>query len=399
MVAAAVAELHHLVLDARAIAHALARDLAAVEGGLPEMGADDGVRLERRVRAETGRLAAPGAAHGRLRAIPRVGAARDAAVGGETLDDAPDGRVRRAVPRGTPRVLRPGVAAHGVLRQAHPPGKEGHGVALAGLRLEGPPIDGIVENARRRAGLEPPPAEPREVPAQALGEGDRGAGVAAAVAPVVPDPDSPAEGRADGEDEAFPAHLAAAPEQNGHGAARGEPQVGHRPLDKGEVRQSCGEAGEAGGVAGLVALDADGADGRPAAGVEGLVLQAGEVGVQPHLAAQGIEFRHEVGFGEPADGRVAGHQAERPKFGGDEGDAATHARGDEGGLASRVAGPDDDDLIGFSHGAHSIKSGCSTWNTPWGGNRGQAVQCLFSAAFSLPPRRPRERGFLRRSPT
>lgn len=83
-------------------------------------------------------------------------------------------------------------------------------------------------------------------------------------------------------------------------------------------------------------------------------MEAGEVGIEAHFAAEGVEFNDEVGLSESADGGVARHEAEGVALGGDEESFAAHAGGGEGGFASGMACANDEDIVGSrGSGGHS----------------------------------------------
>lgn len=174
------------------------------------------------------------------------------------------------------------------------------------------------------------------------------------------DPDASAEGGSGGDDDSFGEDLAAVGEDDAAGEGvrwgRGgvEEEVCDEAFEEGEGGEGVGDLGEAAGVGCLVALDPDGADSGSARGVEGAILEAGEIGIEAHFAAEGIKFNDEVGLGESADGGVAGHQAEGVALGGDEEGVAAHPGGGEGGFASGMACANDEDIVGSrGSGGHS----------------------------------------------
>ena len=61
-------------------------------------------------------------------------------------------------------------------------------------------------------------------------------------------------------------------------------------------------------VGGLVALDARRLDGRAPSRVEHARLQHRKVRIAPHLAAEGVQLRHEVRLGDTPDGGIARHR-------------------------------------------------------------------------------------------
>ena len=105
----------------------------------------------------------------------------------------------------------------------------------------------------------------------------------------------------------------------------------------------------------LVALGARGADAGALVGVEHPALDGGGVGVDPHEAAQGVDFPDDVALGEPPDGRVARHLAEGVEVLREQGDAATEPGRGKGGLDSGVSGSDDGDVIHCGMGKHVLR--------------------------------------------
>ena len=136
--------------------------------------------------------------------------------------------------------------------------------------------------------------------AEGLGEGDGGASITAAIATVVADPNAAAEGGSGGDDDGFSEDLAAVGEDDAAregvrwGRGGGEEEVCDEAFEEGESGEGGGDLGEASGVGRLVALDPNGADGGSARGVESAILEAGEVGIEAHFAAEGVEFNDEV---------------------------------------------------------------------------------------------------------
>jgi hypothetical protein len=55
------------------------------------------------------------------------------------------------------------------------------------------------------------------------------------------------------------------------------------------------------GIVRLVALNPVGTDGRSATCVEHPVLETGEIRIDGHFAAKGVEFENEMGLGQSAD--------------------------------------------------------------------------------------------------
>jgi len=87
---------------------------------------------------------------------------------------------------------------------------------------------------------------------------------------------------------------------------------------------------------------------RPLGGIEDAVLDTGFVGQQSHFTAQGIEFAHEVAFGQSADGRIAARGAHLLGQDGDQEGLLAHPRRRKRRFNARMAAADDDDIV-FQH--------------------------------------------------
>src|SRR5512141_3230204 len=97
----------------------------------------------------------------------------------------------------------------------------------------------------------------------------------------------------------------------------------------------------------LVRLGARGADRRPLARVQLAELDPGSVDVPPHLSAQRVDLPHEVPLRQPADRRVARHEADGVRVDRQEEGGASHSRRGERRLAAGVPASDDDDVVRF----------------------------------------------------
>jgi hypothetical protein len=115
--------------------------------------------------------------------------------------------------------------------------------------------------------------------------------------------------------------------------------------DQGQVVLGLQDGVHAGGIGRLVALRTVGADGGTLAGIENPELDAGAIGIERHLAAEGIELKDHVGFGQAADGRIAGHPGGGEGIHGDQSGADAHAGGGQRRLATGMAGTDYNHII------------------------------------------------------
>ena len=109
----------------------------------------------------------------------------------------------------------------------------------------------------------------------------------------------------------------------------------------------------------LVALGAGRPDRGAAGGVEEAELDADGVGDFAHDAAEGVDFAHQVAFGDSADGGVAGHLRDEVEVEREECGAQAHARGGRGGFAAGMTRADDDyvELFGERHSLYFSGSG------------------------------------------
>ena len=94
----------------------------------------------------------------------------------------------------------------------------------------------------------------------------------------------------------------------------------------------------------LVTLGTCCLDGRSPTGVEGFLLEGGEVGIKSHLSAERIKFKDKMAFGQSADRRVAGHPSDRVKETRHQKGVHAHARGDESRLRAGMTSSNDYDV-------------------------------------------------------
>ena len=99
-----------------------------------------------------------------------------------------------------------------------------------------------------------------------------------------------------------------------------------------------------------VGLGARALHGRTLGAVEQPELDAGGVGDAAHQAVEGIDLAHQVALAEPADGRIAGHLADRGERVGDERRAGAHAGSRGRGFAAGMAAAHHDHVeLRFGH--------------------------------------------------
>jgi len=80
-----------------------------------------------------------------------------------------------------------------------------------------------------------------------------------------------------------------------------DPDVRRYALQDIEIGRRFKDDTHSGGVPLSVALGSICLNGRTSSGVENSELNTGEIGVAPDLAAEGIEFKDDVGFGNRPD--------------------------------------------------------------------------------------------------
>src|SRR2546425_742474 len=216
-------------------------------------------------------------------------------------------------------------------------------LGVAPLLREPRVLDRRALEARRGAGLEPPEREP-EI-AQRAREVDRGelARPARALSRES-HADQPAEKRP-GRDDDGPRVVWHADLILDAGDAPSVEQEARRlALPDVQARLTLHRLLHRRPAPGTVALGARRAHRRAAGGVERLELDRGAVGDAPHLTAERVDLADQVPFRGAANSGVAGHLADRVEVHGEQQRAASHARGGQRGLASGVAGTDDDDV-------------------------------------------------------
>ena len=99
-----------------------------------------------------------------------------------------------------------------------------------------------------------------------------------------------------------------------------------------------------------VGLGARALHGGTLGAVEQPELNAGGVGDAAHQAVEGIDLAHQVALAEAADGRIAGHLADRGEGVGDERRTRAHARSRGRGFAAGVAAAHNDHVeLSFGH--------------------------------------------------
>jgi len=242
----------------------------------------------------------------------------------------------------------------GYLGQGDPFGgkRERFRVFVPGLFLETAVVDGPPVQARGGSGLQPSQGK-AEIPQLSRKPHRRRVSHAAGGKMIEPDVDQAPHKGPGGKDhgpgpESFmdtglhPVYPAVPHQQPvHHGLADGQPGLGlqhrfHAPSVQVPV------------ILGPGALDRD-----PLPGVEPPELDAGGVGIFGHLPAQRIDLLHQVALGQPPDGRVAAHGGDVVQVDGQEQGRMPHPRGGQGRLASRVAGPDHDDIICLVKSGHA----------------------------------------------
>ncbi len=231
------------------------------------------------------------------------------------------------------------------LGQRQPLGRpvKGPWLGVTALLLEPRVVDRGAPQTRRGAGLQPPEREPEIT--QRVREVDRRelARPAGAV-PYQSHVDQPTE-KGPGRDDDRPRAMADADLiLDADDPARVEDEARRLTLPDLQARLALDGPLHRAPIAGAIALGARRAHRRSARSVERLELDRGVVGVASHLAAERVDLADQVTLRGAADGRVARHLADRVEVHGEQQRAASHARGGQRGLASRVTGADYDDV-------------------------------------------------------
>ena len=108
-----------------------------------------------------------------------------------------------------------------------------------------------------------------------------------------------------------------------------------------------------GTISSLVGLGAAGAHGRTLARVEEAELDAGFVDRDTHLAAQRVDFAHQMALADTADGGIAGHLADVVEIEREHQSARTHPGSGKRCFDAGVAGADHDHVVSGG-GTHSV---------------------------------------------
>ena len=161
---------------------------------------------------------------------------------------------------------------------------------------------------------------------------------------------------AGGEHHGAGADLAAIGGDDAGCAAVLDDEVLDRGFDHVEVRRGADRCLHGLPVELAVGLGAGALHRRAFAPVQHAELDAGGVGHPAHQAVEGVDLADEMALAEPANGRIAGHFADRGEAVGDQRRARAKPRRGGSGLAAGMAAADDDHVVGvgiprFVHGA------------------------------------------------
>ena len=119
-------------------------------------------------------------------------------------------------------------------------------------------------------------------------------------------------------------------------------QVLDRGLDHLEIRRGADRCLHRLPVKLAVGLGAGALHRRAFAAVQHAELDAGGIGHLAHQAVEGVDLADQMPLAEPANGRIAGHLADRGEAVGDQRRARTHASRRGRRLAAGMAAADDD---------------------------------------------------------
>ena len=232
------------------------------------------------------------------------------------------------------------------LRHVDPAGQEGEGGRriVAVLHLQAAPVDRAAVEARRRAGLEP--AERQAEAVQRRRQPGRGRRVDPAGRPaLLAQMDDAAQEGSGRDDDGAGADRPAVLEHDAGTAARAvDRQVAGGALDDVEARLLGQDRLHGPAVQLPVGLGPRSAHRRALAAVEDAELDAGPVDRPAHDAVQRVDLAHQMALGEPADRRIARHDADGvAAMGQQHGAGAGTCRGRRR-LAAGMAAADHDDI-------------------------------------------------------
>ncbi len=116
------------------------------------------------------------------------------------------------------------------------------------------------------------------------------------------------------------------------------------PFDDGQVAVSAISVLHGAPIELSVGLGARPLDGGALAAVEDAELDAGRIGGARHHPVQRVDLAHQMALAQAADGRIAGHLADRRETVGHQRGSRAAARGRGRGFASRMPAADDNDV-------------------------------------------------------
>ena len=285
--------------------------------------------------------------------IPRARGLNEAGIHRAAVNVCADDRMRRLIGVGEiTRALRARVALaqEGEMRRGY----------ISRLNLHFGIIKRFSEHARGRSGFKAAQRKPER--------GERGgkplcaqqAG-GAAFAHMVADEDAAFQVYARGDDDgpagdALPFRVHAARKANcGHMPVFRQ-DLGHFALQNIKVFLCFQRTLHALMVAALVHLRAERMHGRAFSRVEHAHLDELRIRSEAHLAAERINFTHEVPFGGAADGRVTGHERHGIEVEGDDERGKPHARKRKRGLAAGMPCAEHHGIVCDGHLPHLLKN-------------------------------------------
>ena len=184
------------------------------------------------------------------------------------------------------------------------------------------------------------------MPHQRFGQFGGGVGtVGAAVVVGFAHKDAPAQGGAGGNDTGLAAVVAAQRREDAHDLAVLHIHAHHLGLVNVQILGLFQGVFHPHVVPFAVGLYPQAVHGGTFAPVEHPALQKGGVRPQAHQAAQGVHLPHQMPLGRAADGRVAGHVADKVQCQGEHGGFGAQHRRRMGGFDARVARAHHDHVI------------------------------------------------------
>ena len=161
--------------------------------------------------------------------------------------------------------------------------------------------------------------------------------------------DQPAQESAGGQHHGAAGKPAAIRQQHRRQAPIGDFEIQDLALDHVETRLFANRRLHGEPIEFSVGLRARPANGRALAAVEQAELDAGRIGDAPHQPVHGVDLANQMALAEPADRRIARHDADRLEAQRHQSGLRTSARGSTGRLATSMAAAHHHHIIVIGH--------------------------------------------------